>query len=93
MTSTMNERTSDLGRGMSGRPETGEWTDFRDGAERHRHALERTLRRQLLHDPRAATARLQNFSPRDLADEALAWALEEARSKPSGTTPEQWMRS
>jgi DNA-directed RNA polymerase specialized sigma24 family protein len=73
-------------------PESGEWREFRAHAEQHRHELERSLRRRLVHDPRAATARVQNLSVRDLADESLAWTLDQWRAKPTGTSPAQWMR-
>lgn len=73
-------------------PDTDEWTDFRAGLARWRKALERMLRRQLLHDSRAAQVRLQNLAPQDVADEAITWALDEWRSKPTGTSPEQWTR-
>jgi RNA polymerase sigma factor (sigma-70 family) len=79
-------------RGENGHPEAAEWTQFRRDAETLRKDLERFLRRRLVHDARAAKARLQNIAPADLADEAFAWALDEWRSKPATTTPELWAR-
>ncbi|MCE9634593.1 MAG: hypothetical protein K8T90_02720 [Planctomycetes bacterium] len=69
-----------------------EWDEFRQDAETIRKDLERLLRRRMIHDPRAAKARLQNISPPDLADESYAWALEEWRSKPHATSPQMWVR-
>lgn len=76
----------------SATPDSAEWAAFRREAGEHRKDLERSLRRLLVHDPRAAKARIQNLSPPDLADEAFTWALDEWRSKPTGTSPAQWMR-
>lgn len=73
-------------------PETGEWREFRTNAESHRHDLERAIRRRLVHDARAATARVQNLSARDLADEALVSTLDRWRAKPAGTPPVLWMQ-
>lgn len=89
MTGTIDRRN---GRSAADDAPTGEWSDYRQDAARHRRELERTLRRQLLHDPRAAVARLHNVAPRDIADEAITWALGEWRSKPTGTAPDQWTR-
>lgn len=86
MASTMTEPL------RNGVPDTAEWSEFRRDAALLRKELERTLRRQLVHDARAARARLQNLSAPDLADEAMAWVLAEWRSKPAGTPPAQWMR-
>jgi DNA-directed RNA polymerase specialized sigma24 family protein len=72
-------------------PSTPEWNDFRDSVVEHRKRLERALRRELVHDPRSATCRVQNVAARDLADEALCQTLDEWRSKPGGTPPFQWM--
>lgn len=69
-----------------------EWDEFRQDAETIRKDLERLLRRRMVHDPRAAKARLQNIAPPDLADESYAWALEEWRSKPHSTSPQMWAR-
>jgi RNA polymerase sigma factor (sigma-70 family) len=69
-----------------------EWRSFREDASKHRRALERIVRRTLVHDPRVAEARLRNLDPVDFADEAMCWALSEWRAKPSGVTPEQWAR-
>jgi DNA-directed RNA polymerase specialized sigma24 family protein len=76
----------------NGVPDTAEWSEFRRDAAALRKQLERSLRRQLVHDARAARARLQNVAAPDLADEAMAWVLAEWRSKPAGTPPAQWMR-
>ena len=73
-------------------PGSGEWREFRTNAVEHRHDLERAIRRRLVHDPRAATARVQNLSARDIADEALVWTLDRWRAKPSGTSPVLWMQ-
>lgn len=73
-------------------PRSEEWEAFRHDAPEIRKDLERTLRRILVHDPRATTARRQNVAPADVADEAFAWVLAEWRSKPSATSPAQWMR-
>ena len=72
-------------------PTTPEWQAFRDGMVDHRTRLERMLRRELVHDPRSSRARIHNVSARDLADEALCQVLDDWRSKPSTTTPFQWM--
>lgn len=71
-------------------PETGEWREFRAHADRYRRDLERALRRRLVHDARAATARVHDAAV-DLADEALVRTLDEWRAKPSGTSPALWM--
>jgi RNA polymerase sigma factor (sigma-70 family) len=76
----------------NGLPDTEEWRAFRHEALRHRKDLERSLRRLMLHDPRATRARVQNLAPPDLADEAFTWVLSEWRAKPASTSPEQWMR-
>lgn len=73
-------------------PETAEWREFRTNAVEHRRDLERAIRRRLVHDPRTANARVQNVSARDLADEALVWALDRWRAKPAGTSPVLWMQ-
>jgi DNA-directed RNA polymerase specialized sigma24 family protein len=72
-------------------PSTPEWMEFRGKVVDHRKRLERALRRALVHDPRAETARLQNVAILDLADDALCRTLDEWRSKPGGTAPFQWM--
>lgn len=72
-------------------PSTPEWDAFRDDLVDHRKRLQRMLRRELVHDPRSATARLQNVAVRDLADDALCHVLDQWRSKPARTTPFQWM--
>lgn len=93
MTSMSDRQTRGESNGFTnGHPGGIEWELFRRDAETFRKDLERFLRRRLVHDPRAARARLQNIAPPDLADEAFAWALDEWRSKPSGTTPEIWAR-
>ncbi len=74
-----------------GRAATPEWQDFRENLVEHRKRLERTLRRELVHDPRAARVRLANVAVPDLADDALCEALDDWRGKPAGTTPYQWM--
>lgn len=89
MTGTIDRRDA---MDASGESPTGEWSEFRRDAAAHRHEIERSLRRQLLHDPRAAVARLANVAPRDIADEAITWALGEWRSKPTGTAAGQWTR-
>jgi len=73
-------------------PESGEWREFRTNAESHRRELERAIRRRLVHDTRAATARVHNLSAPDLADEALVSTLDRWRAKPAGTPPVLWMR-
>jgi len=80
------------GRHETGQPEAAEWTQFRRDAGTLRKDLERFLRRRMVHDARAAKARVQNVAPADLADEAFAWALAEWRSKPATTSPELWTR-
>jgi RNA polymerase sigma factor (sigma-70 family) len=93
MTSMSDSRTTGSGNGTAhGHPGGTEWDRFRRDAETLRKDLERFLRRRLVHDPRAARARIQNIAPPDLADEAFAWALDEWRSKPATTTPEMWTR-
>jgi DNA-directed RNA polymerase specialized sigma24 family protein len=74
-----------------GGPTTPEWTEFRSSVVEQRKRLERALRRELVHDARSATARLQNVAVLDLADDALCRTLDEWRSKPGGTAPFQWM--
>lgn len=69
-----------------------EWQAFEANAAELRRLLERGLRRELVHDPRAAVARIQNLSVADLADEAFAWALENWKQKPTSTSPELWTR-
>jgi DNA-directed RNA polymerase specialized sigma24 family protein len=83
---TMSEPT------RNGLPDSVEWQTFRREALRHRKDLERTLRRVLVHDARAAKARVQNLAPADLADEAITWGFSEWRSKPAATPPEMWVR-
>ena len=87
-----HEPTNGEHRNGHGAPEAAEWSVFRQDAGRVRKDLERLIRRRMVHDPRAARARVQNISPPDLADDAFAWALGEWRSKPQATTPAQWMR-
>jgi len=72
-------------------PSSPEWDAFREDLVDHRKRLERMLRRELVHDPRSATARLQNVAAQDLADDAICHVLDGWRSKPAGTTPFQWM--
>ncbi len=72
-------------------PSTPEWEDFRGSIVDHRKRLERALRREMIHDARAATARLQNVAVVDLADDALCHTLDQWRSKPGGTAPFEWM--
>ena len=72
-------------------PSTPEWGEFREKLLDHRKRLERAIRRELVHDSRSATCRIQNVAARDLADEALCQTLDEWRSKPSGTPPFEWM--
>ena len=72
-------------------PSTPEWQAFRDDLVAHRKRLERMLRRELVHDARAANVRTQNVSVRDLADDALCQVLADWRRKPATTTPFQWM--
>lgn len=85
---TMTEPTED----RAELPTSEEWTAFQQNALEHRKDLERTLRRLLTHDRRTDGARASGVSARDVADEALTWALSEWRSKPSRTPPAQWMR-
>jgi RNA polymerase sigma factor (sigma-70 family) len=75
-----------------GRPRPDDWREVETTASDVRRRLSRTLRRELVHDPRSTAARRQNFAPDDLADEALAWAFENWKAKPAAVTPEQWMR-
>lgn len=69
-----------------------DWEEFRQDAATIRKDLERLLRRRMIHDPRAAKARLQNIAPADLADESYVWALEEWKAKPHATSPQMWAR-
>jgi hypothetical protein len=71
---------------------SAEWGVFEEYAGDLRRMLSRTLRRELVHDARSATARVQNMPVGDLADEAIAWGLENWRSKPHATSPETWVR-
>lgn len=71
---------------------SGEWGVFEEYAGDLRRMLARTLRRELVHDARSATARIQNLPVGDLADEAIAWGLENWRQKPHATSPETWVR-
>ena len=71
---------------------SAEWGVFEEYAGDLRRMLSRTLRRELVHDARSATARIQNLPVGDLADEAIAWGLENWRSKPHATSPETWVR-
>jgi RNA polymerase sigma factor (sigma-70 family) len=75
-----------------GSPRSTEWDEVEANAADVRRRLARTLRRELVHYPRAATVRLQNVASADLADEAFAWSLENWKAKPSAVSPEQWMR-
>jgi ECF sigma factor len=76
----------------NGAARSAEWGVFEEYAGDLRRMLARTLRRELVHDARSATARVQNLSVGDLADEAIAWGLENWRSKPHTTSPEAWVR-
>src|SRR5262245_5689524 len=71
---------------------SAEWGVFEEYAGDLRRMLARTLRRELVHDARSATARIQNLPVGDLADEAITWGLENWRSKPHATSPETWVR-
>lgn len=71
---------------------SAEWGLFEEYAGDLRRVLSRTLRRELVHDARSATARVQNLPVGDLADEAIAWGLENWRTKPHTTSPEAWVR-
>lgn len=71
---------------------SAEWGLFEEYAADLRRMLARTLRRELVHDARSATARIQNLPVGDLADEAIAWGLENWRQKPHATSPESWVR-
>src|SRR5688572_18746464 len=71
---------------------SAEWMEFEKNAVSFRRRLERALRREMVHDPRAATARLSNLSAPDLADEAFTWTLEQWKAKPAATSPETWMK-
>jgi len=76
----------------NGAARSAEWGVFEEYAGDLRRMLSRTLRRELVHDARSATARVQNMPVGDLADEAIAWGLENWRSKPHATSPETWVR-
>jgi RNA polymerase sigma factor (sigma-70 family) len=76
----------------NGAARSAEWGVFEEYAGELRQMLSRTLRRELVHDARSATARVQNMPVGDLADEAIAWGLENWRSKPHATSPETWVR-
>lgn len=76
----------------NGSPRSAEWKELEANALDVRRRIVRTLRRELVHDARAGSARLQNLGAEDLADEAFAWALENWKAKPAAVTPEQWMR-
>lgn len=71
---------------------SAEWGLFEEYAADLRRILTRTLRRELVHDARSATARIQNLPVADLADEAIAWGLENWKAKPHATSPESWVR-
>lgn len=71
---------------------SAEWELFEVNAAELRLLLERCLRRELVHDSRAAVARIQNLSVADLADEAITWALENWKAKPTATPPDLWIR-
>jgi DNA-directed RNA polymerase specialized sigma24 family protein len=71
---------------------SAEWERFEANAAELRLLLERCLRRELVHDSRAAVARIQNLSVADLADEAIAWGLENWKAKPTATPPDLWIR-
>jgi RNA polymerase sigma factor (sigma-70 family) len=76
----------------NGAARSTEWGLFEANAAELRVLLERCLRRELVHDSRAAVARIQNLSVADLADEAITWALENWKAKPIATSPELWIR-
>jgi DNA-directed RNA polymerase specialized sigma24 family protein len=76
----------------NGTVRSAEWGLFEEYAGDLRRMLSRTLRRELVHDARSAAARVQNLPVADLADEAIAWALENWKAKPHATTPEAWVR-
>ena len=76
----------------NGESRSAEWGLFEEYAGDLRRVLARTLRRELVHDARSATARIQNLPVSDLADEAITWGLENWRSKPHATSPESWVR-
>jgi len=71
---------------------SAEWGLFEANAAELRVLLERCLRRELVHDSRAALARIQNLSVADLADEAITWGLENWKAKPTATQPDLWIR-
>jgi DNA-directed RNA polymerase specialized sigma24 family protein len=71
---------------------SAEWGLFEANAAELRLLLERCLRRELVHDSRAAVARIQNLSVADLADEAITWGLENWKAKPTATPPDLWIR-
>jgi len=76
----------------NGAPRSTEWGLFEANAAELRMLLERCLRRELVHDSRAAVARIQNLSVADLADEAITWGLENWKAKPVATPPDLWIR-
>jgi RNA polymerase sigma factor (sigma-70 family) len=76
----------------NGSPRSTEWDEMEANAADVRRRLARTVRRELVHDPRATAVRLQNLASADLADEAFAWSLENWKAKPAAVSPEQWMR-
>jgi DNA-directed RNA polymerase specialized sigma24 family protein len=81
----MPMRTNDASR-------SAEWRTFEANVADLRRLLERGLRRELVHDPRAAKVRIQNLSVADLADEAITWGLENWRAQPAATSPDIWVR-
>jgi RNA polymerase sigma factor (sigma-70 family) len=78
--------------GSDGVARSAEWQLFEANAAELRVQLARCLRRELVHDARAAGVRIQNLAVTDLADEAIAWGLENWKAKPTATPPELWIR-
>src|SRR5947207_7887685 len=74
------------------RPRPDDWRELETTASEVRRRLARTLRRELVHDPRSTLARTANIAADDLADESFTWALENWRAKPATVSPEGWMR-
>lgn len=77
---------------INGVDRPADWHDYEANAATLRRGLTRILRRELVHDPRAAVARIANDSVEDLVDEAFAWTLENWKAKPTATLPSQWLR-
>lgn len=76
----------------NGAARSEEWQALEADAAEFRRELARTVRREMVHDPRAGGVRVQNLAAGDLADEAFAWALENWKARPTATPPALWIR-